>query len=75
MSWIFSLVYPEEGSIAETSVRILIITAPVLQFLNLHSVLDHPTFLYFLFSLFFSTPSSCMFQTQERNCLSFKVNI
>ena len=31
-----SLVYPEEGSIAETSVKILIITASVLQFLNLH---------------------------------------
>ena len=27
--------YPEEGSIAETSVKILIITASVLQFLNL----------------------------------------
>ena len=33
---IFSLVYPEEGSIAETSVKIPIITASVLQFLNLH---------------------------------------
>ena len=33
---VFSLVYPEEGSIAETSVKILIITASVLQFLNLH---------------------------------------
>ena len=31
---VFSLVYPEEGSIAETSVKILIITAFVLQFLN-----------------------------------------
>ena len=31
---VFSLVYPEEGSIAETSVKILIITASVLQFLN-----------------------------------------
>ena len=31
-----SLVYPEEGTIAETSVNILIITASVLQFLNLH---------------------------------------
>ena len=30
-----SLVYPEEGSIAETSDKILIITASVLQFLNL----------------------------------------
>ena len=34
---IFSLVYPEEGSIAETSVKILIITASVLQFSNLQS--------------------------------------
>ena len=33
---VFSLVYPEEGSIAETSVKVLIITASVLQFLNLH---------------------------------------
>jgi len=32
----FSLVYPEEGSIVETSVKILIITASVLEFLNLH---------------------------------------
>ena len=32
---VFSLVYPEEGSIAETSVKILIITASVLQFLKL----------------------------------------
>ena len=32
---VFSLVYSEEGSIAETSVKILIITASVLQFLNL----------------------------------------
>ena len=31
---VFSLVYPEEGSIAETSVKILIITASVLPFLN-----------------------------------------
>ena len=31
---VFSLVYHEEGSIAETSVKILIITASVLQFLN-----------------------------------------
>ena len=31
---VFSLVYPEEGSIAETSVKIPIITASVLQFLN-----------------------------------------
>ena len=36
MFTVFSLVYPEEGSIAETSVKILIITASVLQFLNLH---------------------------------------
>ena len=33
---VFSLVYPEEGSIAETSVKVLIITASVLQFLHLH---------------------------------------
>ena len=33
---VFSLVYPEEGSIAETSVKILIITASVLPFLNSH---------------------------------------
>ena len=33
---VFSLVYPEEGSIAETLVKILIITASVLQFLNEH---------------------------------------
>ena len=32
---VFSLVYPEEGSIAETSVKILIITASVLQLLKL----------------------------------------
>ena len=31
---VFSLVYPEEGSIAETSVKILTITASVLPFLN-----------------------------------------
>ena len=31
---VFSLVYPEEGSIAKTSVKILILTASVLQFLN-----------------------------------------
>ena len=31
---IYSVVYPEEGSIAKTSVKILIITASVLQFLN-----------------------------------------
>ena len=31
---VFSLVYPEEGSTAETLVKILIITASVLQFLN-----------------------------------------
>ena len=31
---VFSLKYPEEGSIAETSVKILIIAASVLQFLN-----------------------------------------
>ena len=31
---VFSLLSPEEGSIAETSVKILIITASVLQFLN-----------------------------------------
>ena len=35
---VFSLVYPEEGSIAETSVKILIITASVLQFLNCHFI-------------------------------------
>jgi len=35
---VFSLVYPEEGSIAETSVKILIITASVLQFLNLQNL-------------------------------------
>ena len=29
---VFSLVYPEEGGIAETSIKILIITASVLQF-------------------------------------------
>ena len=31
---LFSLVYPEEGSIAQTSVKILVITASVLKFLN-----------------------------------------
>ena len=31
---VFGLVYPEEGSITETSVKILIITASVLPFLN-----------------------------------------
>ena len=31
---VFSLLHPEEGSIAKTSVKILIITASVLQFLN-----------------------------------------
>ena len=31
---LLNLVYPEEGSIAKTSVKILIITASVLQFLN-----------------------------------------
>ena len=34
---VFSLVYPEEGSIAETSVKILTITASVLPFLNLQT--------------------------------------
>ena len=31
---VFSLVYSEEGSIAETSVKILTITASILPFLN-----------------------------------------
>ena len=31
---VFGLVYPEEGSIAETSVKILTITASILPFLN-----------------------------------------
>ena len=31
---VFSFVYPEEVNIAKTSVKILIITASVLQFLN-----------------------------------------
>ena len=39
---VFSLVYPEEGSIAETSVKILIITVSVLQFLNLHLMILFP---------------------------------
>ena len=47
--------YTEEGSIAETSVKILIITASVLQFLNLHSVLRCAGFSIFLF------PVKCMF--------------
>ena len=45
MFTVFSLVYPEEGSIAETSVKILIITASVLQFLNLHGYILMQTLL------------------------------
>ena len=45
---VFSLVYPEEGSIAETSVKILIITATVLHFLILleNHTLYSGTYLY-----------------------------
>ena len=45
MFTVFSLVYPEEGSIAETSVKILIITASVSQFLNLHGYILMQTLL------------------------------
>ena len=45
MFTVFSLVYPEEGSIAETSVKILIITVSVLQFLNLHGYILMQTLL------------------------------
>ena len=45
MFTVFSLVYPEEGSIAETSVKILMITALVLQFLNLHGYILMQTLL------------------------------
>ena len=45
MFTVFSIVYPEEGSIAETSVKILIITASVLQFLNLHGYILMQTLL------------------------------
>ena len=45
MFTVFSIVYPEEGSIAETSVKILMITASVLQFLNLHGYILMQTLL------------------------------
>ena len=45
MFTVFSIVYPEEGSIAETSVKILIITASVLQFLNFHGYILMQTLL------------------------------